>query len=126
VSPDPKYLQSSDFVVDSRTPPAPPRKVTGQYLARNRLNARARGQLVADIKNGKTVIDTSTLTIRQVVMLCRANLVYANEARFPERVKRRQIKKLKIVFDAIGPSARGEACREIGIERVWSALSAAL
>jgi hypothetical protein len=118
-----KHISLSSLNVDT---PAPPCIITGRYLAHNKLGPRARARLVKDILDGRAVIDTGTLTIRQLVKLCRANSVYANEARFPERVKHRQQKKLEQIFNAIGPDARAEACRTIGIEAVWSALSAAL
>jgi hypothetical protein len=102
------------------------RVLTGQYLAKNKLDARARARLAADIIAGNASIDTSTLTVGQLINLCRANKLYVGEARFPDRMKRRQQKKFAAVFDAIGPDARMEACRTIGIERVWAALAAAL
>lgn len=112
---------------DKATPVEPLAKiVTGRYLAHNRLDARGRARLAADIVAGRISIDMATLTIGQIAKLCRANEVYVDEARFPDRLRRRQQKKLALVFDAIGPDARAEACRVIGIERVWSALSAAL
>jgi hypothetical protein len=82
--------------------------------------------LAADVLSGRIPIDASTLTVGQVVRLCRTNKTYLNEIRFPDRVRDRQQKKLAAVFDAIGPDARAEACRTIGIERVWAALTAAL
>jgi hypothetical protein len=106
--------------------PTSPPPLTGRYLAHNRLDARARARLAADIINGRIPIDASSLTVGQVVKLCRSNKGYVNEVRFPDRVKRRQQKKLERIFNAIGPDARAEACRTIGIERVWSALTAAL
>ena len=100
--------------------------ITGRYLSHNRLNARARARLAADVLSGRIPIDASTLTVGQVVRLCRTNKTYLNEIRFPDRVRDSQQKKLAAVFDAIGPDARAEACRTIGIERVWAALTAAL
>jgi hypothetical protein len=106
--------------------PTRPRQITGRYLAHNKLDARGRAELVRDIGAGQLEINTSTLTISQLTKLCRASRTYVIEARNPEIRKRRQLKKLAAIFDAIGPSARAEACREIGVERVWSALTAAL
>ena len=100
--------------------------VTGRYLSHNRLDARARARLAADVISGRIAIDASKLTVGQVARLCRTNKVYLNDVRFPDRVKARQQKKLAAVFDAIGPDARAEACRTIGIERIWAALTAAL
>lgn len=106
------------------SPQGESRHVTGQYLAKNQLNARGRAKLAADLIDGDVVL--GPLTAKQIIKLCRANRVYVADARFPDRVKQRQQKKLAAVFDAIGPDARAEACRTIGIERVWAALSAAL
>ena len=104
----------------------PTRQITGRYLAHNKLDARGRANLARDICAGQLEIDISTLTIGQITKLCRASRTCVTEARNPEIRKRRQLKKLAAIFDAIGPSARAEACREIGIERVWTALAAAL
>jgi hypothetical protein len=106
--------------------PAPRRRVSGRYLAHNRLNARGRAQLAADILAGRVQVDGATLTVGQAAKLARANRVYVDEARFPGRVKSHQLKVFTALFEAIGPSARAEACREIGVERVWDALSRAL
>jgi hypothetical protein len=106
--------------------PTSPPPLTGRYLAHNRLDARARARLAADIINGRISVDVSSLTVGQVVRLCRSNKGYVNELRFPDRAKRRQQKKLERIFAAIGPDARAEACRAIGVERVWVALAAAL
>ena len=104
----------------------PPRRVTGQYLAKNRLDARARAQLAADILAGKVAIDGATLTVKQVIRLCRANTTYVRAARFPGHVRKAQQRKIELIFNAIGPDARAEVCRTIGVERVWNALAQAL
>lgn len=104
----------------------PVRRVTGRFLAHNRLDARGRAELARDVVAGKAEIDTSTLTVAQITKLCRTNKIYLDAIRFPDRVKHRQQKKLAAIFDAIGPDARAEACRTIGVERVWKALTAAL
>jgi hypothetical protein len=104
----------------------PVRRVTGQYLAKNRLTARARAQLAADIVSGKVVIDASTLTVGQIIRLCRSNLVYVDQVRFPERARRHQQERIQSTFDAIGPDARAEVCRTIGVERWWGVLAQAL
>jgi hypothetical protein len=120
-------LQITDNLTGIKTVVVPPpRRVTGQYLAKNRLDAHARAQLAADVLAGKVAIDGSTLTVMQVVRLCRSNTKYVNAARFPDRVRKAQQRKLELIFNAIGPDARAEACRTIGIERVWSALAQAL
>jgi hypothetical protein len=102
------------------------RHITGQYLAKNWLSARERAQLAADIINGRVAIDPSTLTVGQISKICRANNVYVSEVRFPDRVRRRQARKLKAIWEAIRPDGRMELCRVIGVERIWNALVAAL
>jgi hypothetical protein len=104
----------------------PVRHVSGHYLAKNWLSARERAQLAADIIDRRATIDASTLTVGQISKICRANRIYVSEVRFPDRVKRRQQKKLAAIFDAIGADARAEVCRTVGVERVWNALVAAL
>jgi hypothetical protein len=86
------------------------------------VKARDRARLAADIIAGRVVIDASTLTIGQIAQLCRVSMKYVNEARDPDRVKRIQQKKLAAIFDAIGPDARAEVCRTVGVERAWNAL----
>jgi hypothetical protein len=82
--------------------------------------------MAADIIDGNARIDALTLTIGQITRLCRANQVYVNNARFPERAKRARRNKLAEAFNKIDFDARAELCRVIGIERVWAALAAAI
>ena len=60
----------------------PIRQVSGQYLSHNRLNARDRARLAADIIAGHVTIDPSTLTIGQTVKLCRANRITSPKSAF--------------------------------------------
>ena len=53
----------------------PSAKSAGNTSATNRLNARDRARLAADIIAGHVTIDPSTLTIGQTVKLCRANRI---------------------------------------------------
>jgi hypothetical protein len=101
-----------------------PRSVTGQYLAKNHLNARARAQLAADILGGRA--EVADLTVAQITRLCRSNRIYVAEARDPGRAYRRRQQRLARVFNSIEPDARAELCRTIGVERVWTALAQAI
>jgi hypothetical protein len=108
------------------TAATPVRVVSGRYLAHNRLDARGRARLAADIIAGRVTIDTSTLTVRQITKLARANQVYIDEVRFPERMKRGRRDKLAKAFNKIEFDSRVELCRVIGAERIWDALAAAV
>lgn len=119
---------STDFDLNS-TPvdlAVPRRQIRGRYLAHVQLDARGRAQLAADIIAGKAVIDGKSLTIKQIVELCRTNKKYLAEARRPEAVKHIRRQKLAQAFNKIDFDSRVELCRTIGAERVWNALSAAI
>ena len=119
---------STDFKFNS-TPvdlAGPRRQIRGRYLAHVQLDARGRAQLAADIIAGKAVIDGKSLTIKQIVELCRTNKKYLDEARRPDAVKRIRRQKLAQAFNKIDFDSRVELCRTIGAERVWNALSAAI
>jgi hypothetical protein len=49
----------------------PTRHVTGQYLAKNRLDDRERDRLAADLLDGRAIL--GPLTAKQIIALCRAN-----------------------------------------------------
>jgi hypothetical protein len=100
--------------------------ITGRWLAHNRLNARDRARLAADIIARRKRIDGASLTAKQIIKLCRANKAYVNEARFPERVRQNRRNKLAKAFNQIEFESRVELCRTIGAERVWNALAAAI
>ena len=106
------------------TSPPPRWVITGQYLAKNHLNARDRAALASDIIAGRAqVVD---LTVRQVTRLCRSNSVYVAEARDPENVKRVHRQRLAAAFNKLDFDSRVELCRAIGAETVWRALSRAI
>lgn len=122
-------LTKTSVIYDTNQPPQDEpaaQVVTGSFLARNWLSARERAQLAADILDGRVTIDASTLTAKQVIALARTNAHYVSAIRFPDRVKRRQQKRFAAFFDSIGPDARAELCRLVGVERLWNALVAAL
>ena len=70
--------------------------VTGQYLARNSLNARDRARLAADIIAGRVQVASGSLTIGQIRTLCRVNQLYLNEARSTDmrRARRSRLAQL--------------------------------
>jgi len=55
------------------------RRVTGQYLAKNRLGKRARAKLTDDIGTGKVIVED--LTAGQIAALCRVSLSYITQIR---------------------------------------------
>jgi hypothetical protein len=59
----------------------PRRVVTGEYLAKSRLDARGRAKLAADLIEGRAVL--GKLTAKQITTLCRSNAVYVTDARKP-------------------------------------------
>ena len=99
--------------------------VTGQYLARNSLNARDRARLAADIIAGRVQVASGSLTIGQIRTLCRVNQLYLNEARSTD-MRRARRSRLARAFNKIDADGRAELCRTIGVAKVWDALSAAV
>jgi hypothetical protein len=102
----------------------PVRRITGAYLARNRLTPRDRAAIAADVVDGRTEI--VALTVRQIITLCKANKVYVSEARFPEKAKLVRRQRLAAAFNKLDFDSRVELCRAIGAENVWRALSRAI
>src|SRR5262245_52620119 len=58
---------------------SPTRVVSGQFLAKNKLSARERAKLAADLCAGKATI--TGLTMKQAARLCRVCTPYVVEAR---------------------------------------------
>ncbi len=100
------------------------RRVSGQYLAKNRLGARERARLAADIIGGRA--EVADLTVAQTIALCRSNRVYVAEARDPGRSDRLRQRRLERAWEAVDPDCRAEFCRVIGVEQVWKVLAAAI
>ena len=112
---------------DNATTTQPAAKtVTGRYLAKNRLSARGRANLAAEVIAGHITIDPSTLTIGQVAKICRTNKIYLAEARAPERRKQLRQLKLQKAWEAVDADHRAEFCRTVGVENVWRVLAAAI
>jgi hypothetical protein len=73
-------LMKTDVIYrGTSTPQGSARHVTGQYLAKNRLNARDRARLANKIREGRTEI--TDLTLKQISSICRVSVPYINDAR---------------------------------------------
>ena len=98
--------------------------VTGHYLALNRLDARGRARLAADIIDGR--VEIAEHTVEQITRLCRSNRLYVAEARDPGRARRLRQRRLQRAWDAVNPDHRAEFCRSVGIEQIWTVLAEAI
>jgi hypothetical protein len=99
------------------------RRVTGQFLAKNRLSKRARAQLAADILAGKAVI--TDYTIKQLAVLCRVSVPYVTEAR--NRARRPDYAtRLTRAWRVADSDQRIQFIRRADPERVFDALTAAI
>ncbi len=93
--------------------------VTGEYLAKNKLTARARARLAADILDRRAEI--SELTVTPVARLCRVSVPTINAAR------RSPSDKLVKAWNEAGKSDRVQFAHRVGIARVWDdAIAAAI
>jgi len=105
-----------------RTSPPPPATshVTGQYLAKNKLPARGRAKIAADILARKTVV--VDLTATQLARICRVSLGYVHEA----RGRSPQAKRLLREWNAADHGTRVEFARAIGPDRVFDVVTEAI
>jgi hypothetical protein len=87
-----------------------PRVISGEYLAKNRLDARARAKLAADLIEGRAVI--GKLTIGQIVILCRSNAIYVADAR-------------KSAVATLADATPEELARDLDAAKLWKALELA-
>jgi len=101
-------------------PQEPARQITGQFLARNRLNARDRARLAAGIIGGQITI--RNLTVRQTAKLCRVSQPYVAEARRPPPAP----ESLAEHFARATPAEWLEAARTVGVAAVWDRMIAPL
>jgi hypothetical protein len=94
------------------------RRVTGQFLAKNRLSKRGRAQLAADIIAGKVMV--SDFTIKQLAALCRVSRPYVtaarNRARRPDYATR-----LAHAWQVADFDQRIQFIRRAGPERIFDA-----
>jgi hypothetical protein len=89
------------------------RKLCGQYLAKNRLNARARARLAAEILVGQA--EPVSLTVKQVAALCRVSVPYVSEARNPAPATDVLVK----AWNAASPDERIAFARTVGSDKIW-------
>jgi hypothetical protein len=99
---------------------SPARQVTGQYLAKNRLNARGRARLAADIIGGEVTV--RDLTVRQTARLCRVSEPYVAAVRRLSAAP----ESLAEHFARSTPAEWLEAARAVGIGAVWDRMIAPL
>jgi hypothetical protein len=96
------------------------RQVTGQFLAKNRLNARGRARLAAGIIDEQVRI--RNLTVRQAARLCRVSEPYVAAARKPPAAA----ESLAEHFARATPNEWLEAARTIGPAKIWDSMIAPL
>jgi hypothetical protein len=94
------------------------RRVTGQFLAKNRLSKRARAQLAADVLAGKAVI--TDFTIRQLSTVCRVSPLYIAEARNKAR-RPDYATRLARAWQVADSDQRIQFIRRAGPERIFDA-----
>ena len=93
---------------------SPPRPaVSGEYLAKNHLDARGRAKLAADLIEGRAVL--GKLTVKQIVCICRSNVPYVVEARKAPAVAETLAKTLA----AATPE---EIARQLSTRKLWELL----
>ena len=92
----------------------PARQVSGQFLARNRLNARDRARLAAGIIGGEVTIQD--LTVRQTARLCRVSEPYVAAVRRPPPSA---CDLLVRDWNAATGAERIEFARRIGVDRIF-------
>jgi hypothetical protein len=115
-------LMKTERIYQGSTNPQdePTRHVTGQYLAKNRLNARARAHLAADIIDGRAKV--RNLTVRQTAQLCRICVPYISAARRPPAAP----ESLAEHFARSTPDEWLACARTIGPAIIWDRMIAPL
>src|SRR5262245_21151964 len=99
---------------------SPTRVVSGQYLAKNKLPARERAKLAADLCAGKATI--TGLTMKQAARLCRVCTPYVVDARGRTPAASRLLRD----WNAANHAARVAFARAVGAERVFDVISEAV
>jgi hypothetical protein len=98
--------------------------VSGQYLAKNRLDDDGHARLAADLLDGRAIL--GPLTAKQIIALCRAKQTRVTALRDPGRRNRLRQLRLQRAWEALDPDHRAEFCRVVGIEDIWKVLAAAV
>jgi hypothetical protein len=106
---------------EPQTPQESARHVTGQYLPKNRLNARDRARLAVGIIDERVKI--RNLTVGQVARLCRVSVPYVIDARRPPA---KPESLLAEHFARATPAEWLEATRAVGPAAVWDRMIAPL
>jgi uncharacterized membrane protein len=99
-------------------PASPPRRVTGQFLARCSLPKWARAQLAANIIDGKAVV--TNLTDKQIAALCGISVGYAYAVRNGKKPKPKPTLADRLA--SASPSERAEAAARLGPVVVWDTM----
>jgi hypothetical protein len=110
---------STTILQNISAPPVP--RITGSYLARNRLPTAARVQLVQRMLGGE---DPKGLTKTQACLLARVPRQRLYEAN--GTASQRRSSAWARAFRRMSEAERIEAIRQIGSDQVWSALQAAI
>jgi hypothetical protein len=102
------------------SPASPPRRVTGQYLAKAHLTKRQRAKLAADLTTGTAVINP--LTVKQAAAVARVPVFNVSRARRNGKRgngRNGHGESLAEHFARCTEAERAEAARAIGIDVVW-------
>ena len=111
-------LMKTDVIDRGTTPPqdSPARCVTGQFLAKNRRDARGRAHLAAGLVDGS--VKVSNLTRRQAALLCRVCVPYVDDARRSATAR----ESLAQCFARSTADERRKFARAVGVDRIWDEL----
>jgi hypothetical protein len=97
------------------------RRVTGLYLARNRLDPAKRARLAANILDRH--VEVVDLTRTQVAALAR---VSPRHIKRRPKAKRSPVETIARAWDSMGAAARVELVNRIGTEQVFAAIAEAI
>jgi hypothetical protein len=106
-------MKTQSIYQGTPTPQEPTRHVTGQYLAKNRLNGHDRARLAAGIIDGQVTI--RSLTVRQTAGLCRVSEPRVAAVRRAPAAP----ESLAEHFVRSTPAEWLEAARAVGVAAVW-------
>jgi hypothetical protein len=107
-------MKTQSIYQGTPTPQEPARHVTGQYLAKNRLNARDRARLAAGIIGGQVTV--RNLTVRQTARLCRVSETYVAALK---ATTDRRADLLVRDWNAATDAERIEFARRVGVDRIF-------
>jgi hypothetical protein len=100
------------------------RKISGRFLSHNRLSARERARLAADIFRAR--VDLHNLTVRQVSKICRVSVPYVHDALTDVPAKITPPEALVRRFRNATPAELLECARAVGPAHVWDTMIAPL